>query len=53
MRRAKIDANHGEIVETFRACGCLVQSLARMGALVPSHAGACFGQPDACEGVDE
>ena len=21
-------------------------------ALVPSHAGACFGQPDACEGVD-
>ena len=35
MRCAKIDGNHNEIVDTFRACGCLVQSLARMGAGVP------------------
>lgn len=36
MRRAaNIDANHGAIVACLRACGCVVQSLAAVGAGVP------------------
>jgi len=31
MRAAKVDANHGEIVETLRALGASVQSLATVG----------------------
>ena len=31
MRAAKVDANHGEIVETLRALGASVQSLASVG----------------------
>lgn len=34
-RRAKVDANHAEIVEAFRRCGWLVMSLAPMGRGVP------------------
>lgn len=36
MRRAaRTDANHGEIRDAFRQCGCLVESLAPLGRGVP------------------
>lgn len=36
MRRAaKIDANHGEVVEALRSAGCSVQSLAAIGKGCP------------------
>lgn len=36
MRRAaKVDSNHGAIVDALRAVGCSVQSLARLGDGVP------------------
>lgn len=34
-RRAKVDLNHGEIVEAFRKMGCSVESLAQLGGGVP------------------
>lgn len=34
-RRARIDANHGEIVSALRRVGCSVQSLAALGGGVP------------------
>ena len=44
----KVDKNQGEIVETIRAAGCLVESLAGVGKGVPdllvayeSNAGEC------------
>lgn len=33
--RAKVDANHGEIVKALRQAGCSVQSLAQLGKGVP------------------
>lgn len=42
MRAARVDANHGDIVEALRAAGATVQSLASLGKGVPdllvSHA---------------
>jgi hypothetical protein len=35
MRAAKIDANHGAIVDALRAAGCFVQSLAKIGGGCP------------------
>jgi hypothetical protein len=34
-RAAKVDLNHGLIVDTLRACGWLVMSLARLGNGAP------------------
>ena len=34
-KRARVDANHAEIVSVFRATGCSVQSLATLGHGVP------------------
>jgi hypothetical protein len=31
VRAAKVDGNHGEIVDALRAMGCSVQSLAKVG----------------------
>lgn len=33
--KARIDANHGEIVKALRQAGCSVQSLAQLGKGVP------------------
>ena len=33
--RARVDSNHGEIVDAFREMGVAVQSLAQMGGGVP------------------
>jgi len=35
IRAARVDANHAEIVAYFRAHGCAVESLAKMGRGVP------------------
>lgn len=35
MRRARVDANHGEIVKALRQVGASVQSLARQGEGCP------------------
>jgi hypothetical protein len=48
MRRAaRVDANHAEIVAAFRACGCQVLDLSRVGGgcpdlLVSSRGGRCL-----------
>ena len=45
-RAAKVDGNHGEIVDALRAAGCFVQSLAEVGNgcpdLLVSRAGSIF-----------
>ena len=43
MRAAKVDLNHGEIVDALRKCGVSVQSLASIGKGCPDLLCAGYG----------
>lgn len=43
-RRAKLDANHGQIVRALELAGCSVQSLAALGGGVPDLLVLCRGK---------
>jgi len=42
--QAKVDANHGEIVDAFTLAGCSVQDLSRVGQGCPDLLIGCSGE---------